>query len=887
MKKPLFIVSILVLVVFFIYTFVYAAPLYKQGQTLNPSCSPDNLDCTVDISIGNQEILYSKPIYSQNIQWEHDRGTDEITGSNTYKLNSHNIYGMYEYISKDININAVEANVWNRNLNSDVIMKIYIRGNLSNFNPNTISPDYSMVINHNNMPHKSNTGGFRFNLSNQVNVLKGQYLFIIWEAPNTNELSVGMFNSNSSSTPYRHNFLLGTTGSSLIGTNLPLYSSATFKLYGNTDITANFVDQLGSELILNPGFELLGGPNIFSSWSNDAGNGTHGKEDATSTVYSGSHAIKLSYLGGAWFTSQLAQKINVIPGEKYRLSFWTRGDGINAGKYALYDISHSSYIEGTETGITTGVVGNQYKEVIVDFIVPNGSTIIKLFLLSPGVEGSYAYFDDVSIKKITTLRVPISVSLETILNNLALPDSVNISFSDPTSKMISKNVQDAILEAYNKISTSTNGVSGNNIPRLILPDTIYAVVGDKLQLFFRGIIEAQNPYNLPYIVNSSVGNSYPRYFEFTPTLSDLGDKSFTIKVLDYDYTPLISKTINIKVSNPDKQPDFPKNILIVGDSLTAAGVWQTELYRRLTQSGGSPSGLGFQNINFIGDKVLPGYSQQAYVGFGGWSYPLYIGTSGENRGHVLEGSFDKDKSDVGSTWRDSNGGIWTIVYAINGLKVFGTGTLPSSGTLTHVSGASHTDDIVYSSSNTEPQTPFWDTQNNKFSISSWAQRNGYSDIDAAYILLGWNSVGTPNKTDYSSYIDQVKTFLDQLHTDFPNVIVRIIGIQVPSVNGGLGNNYGASGGLSEYYGTLKSANNMNIAYQNLANDPTYSSWVKFISPASQFDSEYNMPQALTPVNSRSNITEYRGTNGVHPSDSGYYQIADSVYREFVNTFLSN
>lgn len=38
------------------------------------------------------------------------------------------------------------------------------------------------------------------------------------------------------------------------------------------------------------------------------------------------------------------------------------------------------------------------------------------------------------------------------------------------------------------------------------------------------------------------------------------------------------------------------------------------------------------------------------------------------------------------------------------------------------------------------------------------------------------------------------------------------------------------------------------------------------------------------VNSRSAKTEKVGTNGVHPSTEGYYQIADVVYRNVIKEF---
>ena len=60
--------------------------------------------------------------------------------------------------------------------------------------------------------------------------------------------------------------------------------------------------------------------------------------------------------------------------------------------------------------------------------------------------------------------------------------------------------------------------------------------------------------------------------------------------------------------------------------------------------------------------------------------------------------------------------------------------------------------------------------------------------------------------------------------------------------------------------------------------------MEFVNISSQFDSENNMPQEDAPVNTRSSVTEKRGTNGVHPMNEGYMQIADVVYRNFIANF---
>ena len=124
-----------------------------------------------------------------------------------------------------------------------------------------------------------------------------------------------------------------------------------------------------------------------------------------------------------------------------------------------------------------------------------------------------------------------------------------------------------------------------------------------------------------------------------------------------------------------------------------------------------------------------------------------------------------------------------------------------------------------------------------------------------------------------------------MHSEFPDAKFKIMGLQVPSINGGIGSSYGATGdSYADGYGMVVTALNMNKAYQDFANNKNYSEFVEFVNVSSQFDSEYCMPYAETPVNTRCAVTEIRGTNGVHPNSEGYMQIADVVYRNFVANF---
>ncbi len=78
-----------------------------------------------------------------------------------------------------------------------------------------------------------------------------------------------------------------------------------------------------------------------------------------------------------------------------------------------------------------------------------------------------------------------------------------------------------------------------------------------------------------------------------------------------------------------------------------------------------------------------------------------------------------------------------------------------------------------------------------------------------------------------------------------------MGIQIPSLNGGIGASYGATGtGYADQYGLVRTVFNMNKAYQDWCNESAYSSFLEFVNISTQFDSENNMPSSDVPVNSK-------------------------------------
>ena len=420
--------------------------------------------------------------------------------------------------------------------------------------------------------------------------------------------------------------------------------------------------------------------------------------------------------------------------------------------------------------------------------------------------------------------------------------------------------------------------------KISLPDKLYAVVGDTLQLFYRGMIQAVDPYRYNILVSCNKGKQYPRYFEYTPAAGDVGSVDLTITIKDDNRNVLSTKTCQLVTVDVVKSPESALKVMCFGDSLTSAGTWCREADRRLTEAGGTPAGKELTNIDFVGSKKN---GNTGYFGVGGWTWNSYTQQGRPAYRFQVSGVTSLT---VGAVYTN-NGNTFTIME-VNVTE--GTGNIlcsvsnlspapEDSGVLTKSTGNGDAT-ITYSSVAEDTQNPLWDNEEDKMSFIPYANKVSSGQIDVVYTLLTWNG-HTAGRTDFSSMLAQMKIFADTLHEEFPNAKLKIMGVQVPSVRGGMGANYGATGsGYADGYGMVVTALNMNKFYQEFANDEEYSSFVEFVNISSQFDTDYMMPHNEKVVNTRSTDKEWMDTNGVHPSNDGYLQIGDVVYRNFIANF---
>ncbi|MBP5407537.1 MAG: hypothetical protein J6Y42_00170 [Bacilli bacterium] len=366
-------------------------------------------------------------------------------------------------------------------------------------------------------------------------------------------------------------------------------------------------------------------------------------------------------------------------------------------------------------------------------------------------------------------------------------------------------LQEAEDELKNQKYLISQLQSANGGIQVHLASKYYLVVGDTFQLFYRSVVQAVNPYGYYIKLTGTVGHQYNRYFEFQPTSK--GTYDLKLEVCDDNGVVYGSGTTTLVVNDKTVSSSTTKNILCIGDSLTAGGYWTKQGYTRYTNAGGK--------INLLGTITSSGVKHE---GIGGWQWSTFV------NGDTSTGKASPFKSTSAST---------------------------------------------------------------KISFKDYCTKNGYSGIDECYILLTWNGVGGRMRT--FSFDDDIgkyaKILIDQLHSDYPNCKITLLGIPCPSVNAGLGAYYTINISYGDNYAQFVTAQNYNDFLEEWCKDPAYSSFMRFVDVKGQFDSEYNMPTETKKVNTQNTTTELVGNSmGMHPSTNGYNQIGDAFYRALMAPF---
>ena len=451
-----------------------------------------------------------------------------------------------------------------------------------------------------------------------------------------------------------------------------------------------------------------------------------------------------------------------------------------------------------------------------------------------------------------------------------------------------------------------------------LPNEIVVPVGRTLQIFHRSVVEAINPYQYVIEAVCNIGKNYPRYFTLTPTTSDLdtnnADKTYplTYYIRRNNNTLITSKSTTIRVTNMIEENAVIANgrILMVGGSHVNSGYIQAELRRMLTTDTQStsgvtqlgniyPKGLNLSGVSFVGRKsigitfkekyesngsvvenTVATISGTKYEATGGYSWSTYV----NGRNAYWFKLTEEHSVGMNAVYRYSSGGVnydFTIVE-VNGDEIRGTyeGTVSltdgSTGTLTKMSGGGDSS-LQFSNCQNEIFAPFGTGNNISFNnyaddYCKLSESEEHGKIDIIVFSLGTNDVFSNSTTVKTNALK----LIDAFHRDFPNGKVIIVSPLLPDPNGGMGNSYGADS--DKYWNQIaRRMYDLYGTYQEIASDANYSGFVSFVHAGIFVDIENAYQYTDARVNARVAVTERLGTNGVHPSQIGYSQMADAIF----------
>ena len=429
-----------------------------------------------------------------------------------------------------------------------------------------------------------------------------------------------------------------------------------------------------------------------------------------------------------------------------------------------------------------------------------------------------------------------------------------------------------------------------------IPDVIYAVAGDTLQLYYRSIFRCVDFSKYAVHLDCNIGAQYPRYYEVTPTASQIGDHPLEVTIKDNNNNVLGTKTITLSVKGVVSSPATEVNVLCVGASGTAGGQWASECKRRLVGIGGTPAGSELVNINFVGSKDVTFDGKQVKVeATGGYSFPSYTSVSERSHSFTFTQAKPFGNANVGDVY-SFDGHNFTIkeINITDGVGNIScssdyAGSIESSGgTLTKVSGEGSAT-MEFASCRSYGNPFVYDGQ---IDIQQYAddycnpQEAEHGRIDIVFTELFGNGT-PPYETNPEIRLAQMQAFIDQFRAVFPNCKFCIGLMWNPDIRGGMGVNYGATGNWHDAYAIKYSAMGMCNALQKYITDNNLSDYVFILNWLNEFDEENDFRQTTKPVNTRSSVTEIFGVNGVHPATVGYNQMADTAWRLFVAKFCQS
>lgn len=515
-----------------------------------------------------------------------------------------------------------------------------------------------------------------------------------------------------------------------------------------------------------------------------------------------------------------------------------KGYKVDLSNYSSYQQVYFNGSNGADTqNISRGIIIDKFGGV--EFYVPIGDSYTSGWQSLPITDNS-AYL---------LATFPISDQYASIV--LWTPEYVELKTQGIVDKVAELEDRVELIEEKQNFESKVN---------VHLPSDIYIIKDKTSQFFYRGFIEAVDPYIYDIKVKCAIGKTFRRYYEITP--AQIGDYPFTLEVRDNNRNILSTASSTIHVVDKTFTTSN-KNVLCVGASATATGYWPSEI-KRMSENMSL-------NLNYVGRLVGSRDNSVNLEAIGGWTWGTFIhGGVTCIRFFISGGSGDltiNSELSVGDT-------IYTVLEinlteGVGNIRCAGATQYTNASEPSSPQGVLQAEGVSYNYTSfvKESFVPF---PNGDFTEYADTYCNGH--IDIMMIHMGVNSM----LREYSAIPENdIKAFLDGYFNSFPEGKVLFAAIPMPDYGTSVYSNTNMDNNVNRY-GTLHSFMEYNDYMYHLSQED-YKGRLLYCPGSIFFDTDYGYPKTQKNVNTRiSAIKETIDTNGMHPIAEGSYLIADSI-----------
>jgi lysophospholipase L1-like esterase len=417
---------------------------------------------------------------------------------------------------------------------------------------------------------------------------------------------------------------------------------------------------------------------------------------------------------------------------------------------------------------------------------------------------------------------------------------------------------------------------------ILMPSVIYASEGIETNIYFDNVIFSNLPNDLLAIdITCLKGRQYDKFWRIIPQATDTGTTEIKIEV-SFAGKILAAKTSMLIITGKNKGSGSSIKVLCIGDSTTAGGQY-ISIINTDYQSMGSPA------MTFLGSR---GSTPNKHEGRGGWKFSQYAGDGGQSTWQFgLNGV--AESPGIGSVYSDGKSEFTVSeIYLTAGTGYIaarrskGNDSPTNIGTLTRISGNGDIS-IPYKNSVVTAANPFWNLKTQRLDFRKYLDERGYKMTaeDLITVHLGINDV----------FLDVSESKLESIKADFDKMLIEFRAV-IPGINIGLcitippsisqdafAVNYASGQTLKRYIENYKKLVGFllkNYDTPEMRNSKLYSIGFNYC-----IDRTNNFQKTTMKANSRSTQIIETWSNGVHPDNTGYYQMGDVLY-SFIKSVVS-